>query len=75
MSEILSNLNHGSGLRHNRSSYLQQGLIQAFDRFSGWLERHRAREHLYQMPDYMLRDIGVSRAEVEQEWEKPFWKA
>ena len=73
MSQIISNLSHGSGLR--RSSYLQQGLVQIFDRFHNWVERHQSRSHLYQMPDYMLRDIGVSRADVEEEWQKPFWKA
>ena len=75
MSEIISNLGHGSGLRQNRNSYLQQGLVQVLDRVYGWVDRHRTRGQLYQMPDYMLRDIGVSRAEVEQEWVKPFWKA
>ena len=72
---VTSNLSHGSGLRHNRTSYLQQGIVHLFDVVLNWTDRHRTRGHLYQKPDYMLRDIGVSRAEVEQEFQKPFWKA
>ena len=74
MSEIVSNLSHRAALRHGHRSYLQEGLIGAFDLLQNWAERRRTRNHLYQMPDYMLRDIGVSRAEVEVEWQKPFWK-
>jgi len=79
MSEIVNNLSHRAGVRprstHGHGSYLQEGLINLFDAMQNWAERHRTRGHLYQMPEYMLRDIGVSRAEVEQEYTKPFWRA
>jgi uncharacterized protein YjiS (DUF1127 family) len=75
MSNITSNLSHRAGVRHGSRSYLQDGLINLFDLVQNWGERHRTRNHLYQMPDYMLRDIGVSRSEVEEEFTKPFWRA
>ena len=76
MSNITSNLSRRAAVRHQGShSFLQEGLINLFDRLQGWAERRRTRNHLYQMPDYMLRDIGVSRAEVEEEFNKPFWQA
>jgi uncharacterized protein YjiS (DUF1127 family) len=70
MAQVISNL--GSV---RRNSYIGAGLVGLFNRVSEWTERRRARTHLYQMPDYILSDIGVSRAEVSAEYEKPFWKA
>lgn len=40
-----------------------------------WLERRRERRLLHQVSDHLLKDIGVSRAEVEREAQKPFWRA
>lgn len=74
MSNITSNLSHRAGVRHGSRSYLQDGLIHLFDLVQNWSERHRTRNRLYQMPDYMLRDIGVTRSEVEVEFNKPFWR-
>ncbi|HVO04239.1 MAG TPA: DUF1127 domain-containing protein [Candidatus Cybelea sp.] len=75
MAQTIGNLGRGAGLRQSRSSYIAEGLVSAFNTVQNWIERSRTRGHLYQMPEYMLRDIGVSRVEVEREWEKPFWKA
>ena len=70
-----SNLGNRSAIRQGRTSYIGEGLIALFNRLQTWAERRHTRGRLYQMPDYMLRDIGVSRSEVELEWKKPFWKA
>lgn len=32
------------------------------------------REHLASFDDRMLQDIGLSRADVEREYRKPFWR-
>jgi uncharacterized protein YjiS (DUF1127 family) len=40
-----------------------------------WLERARQRRQLQQLGDHMLKDIGISRADVEAEVAKPFWRA
>jgi len=39
-----------------------------------WLERRRTRRHLTRLSDHMLRDIGISQADVAHEVEKPFWR-
>jgi uncharacterized protein YjiS (DUF1127 family) len=75
MAQVISNLSSRSGIRVSRASFIGEGLVGLFNRVSEWTERRRARTHLYQMPDYILSDIGVSRAEVESEYDKPFWKA
>jgi uncharacterized protein YjiS (DUF1127 family) len=39
-----------------------------------WFERARQRRHLSELSDHMLKDIGLSRADVEAEAAKPFWR-
>ena len=39
-----------------------------------WVERARQRRHLGELSDHMLKDIGLSRADVEAEVAKPFWR-
>ena len=39
-----------------------------------WQERARQRHELRTLGDFMLKDIGLSRADVEREASKPFWK-
>ncbi len=40
-----------------------------------WQKRASGRHHLRQLSDHMLKDIGLSRADVEGEAGKPFWTA
>ena len=40
-----------------------------------WQRRASERHHLRQIDDHMLKDIGLSRADVEGEAGKPFWTA
>ncbi len=39
-----------------------------------WQERAKQRRHLRELDDRILRDIGVSRADIDREYRKPFWK-
>jgi uncharacterized protein YjiS (DUF1127 family) len=39
-----------------------------------WLERRRQRRALETLDDMMLHDIGLSRADVDHEISKPFWR-
>lgn len=39
-----------------------------------WQTRARARRHLQYLDDYLLKDIGLTRADVEREACKPFWR-
>jgi len=51
------------------------GLVtRLFDHVFTWLERARQRRHLGELDDRLLRDIGLSRAEVENEIARPFWQ-
>jgi uncharacterized protein YjiS (DUF1127 family) len=43
------------------------------DLFSTWLERVRERRQLHALDDRMLKDIGLTRADVEYEAQKRFW--
>jgi uncharacterized protein YjiS (DUF1127 family) len=47
----------------------------AFEQVMAWFERARQRRQLQQLGDHMLKDIGLSRADVEAEVSKPFWRA
>ena len=38
-----------------------------------WHELHRQRRLLAQMSDGALKDLGLSRADILQETERPFW--
>ncbi len=39
-----------------------------------WQRRLIERRHIREMDDRMLRDVGLSRADVEGEATKPFWR-
>ena len=39
------------------------------------IERHRQRQALRSMDDRMLRDLGVTPADVDHEANKPAWRA
>ena len=49
-------------------------LAQAYEQALGWLERAHQRRHLAMLSDHMLKDIGLTRADVEAESSKPFWR-
>ena len=38
-----------------------------------WQERANQRRRLRELPDHLLRDLDLSRADVEREAVKPFW--
>lgn len=39
-----------------------------------WHERSHQRRELLAMPDYLLKDMGVTREELYEEVRKPFWR-
>ena len=47
---------------------------QVVDLLATWHQRAADRQHLLTLDVGMLRDIGLSRAEVEFESRKPFWR-
>ncbi|HZH28484.1 MAG TPA: DUF1127 domain-containing protein [Azospirillaceae bacterium] len=48
------------------------GFISAL---GAWIERQHQRAQLRDLPDEVLKDIGVTRADAEREASKPFWQA
>jgi len=39
-----------------------------------WRRRSRDRRQLMELSDYMLKDIGITRDERENEISRPFWR-
>jgi uncharacterized protein YjiS (DUF1127 family) len=40
-----------------------------------WRQRYQARRELSQWNDRDLHDVGISRSDILNEAEKPFWRA
>ena len=49
-------------------------LPNLLSRFRGWRERARGRHLLLQLDDRMLRDVGLTRLDVDRECAKHFWQ-
>ena len=49
-------------------------LCKAFDVLLLWLQRRRERHKLGALGDHMLKDIGVTRADIDIETHKMFWR-
>jgi uncharacterized protein YjiS (DUF1127 family) len=52
---------------------LQRFATNIFTTVLDWQERARQRRRLSELDDRMLKDIGLTRADVSREIEKPFW--
>ncbi|MFQ5545373.1 MAG: DUF1127 domain-containing protein [Acidiferrobacterales bacterium] len=59
-----------TGLGGVARTWIQNGVAIAL----GWWDRTRQRQHLLQLDDRLLKDVGLTRADVERETAKPFWK-
>lgn len=46
----------------------------AFATLARWRSVRLQREHLASFDDRLLEDIGLTRADVEREYCKPFWR-
>ena len=49
-------------------------LLKLVEQLGAWRRRARERRHLGSFNDRMLKDIGLSRADVDGETTKPFWR-
>ena len=73
----ISNLNTGSTFTR-RGVVLVRTVLTGLRRLAVTIDamhnRHRARLHLQTLDDRMLKDLGLSRADVSRESGKPFWR-
>lgn len=53
----------------------RSGLMSAMTTLLVWRERTRQRRELAALDDRMLTDLGLTRAAVEDEAGKPFWRS
>lgn len=49
--------------------------VRALDLLLAWQTRAAERGQLAAMDDRLLRDVGLTRSDVERERSKPFWSA
>ncbi|GGC01615.1 hypothetical protein GCM10011352_29720 [Marinobacterium zhoushanense] len=49
-------------------------LKRLLKRIGEWRQRHRQRDQLMALSPWMLKDIGISRADAVHEGSKPFWR-
>ena len=61
-------------LARRRVGDVAMRLRRAVDLLLTWRERARQRRQLRSLNDRMLRDIGITRADVLAESSKPFWR-
>jgi uncharacterized protein YjiS (DUF1127 family) len=59
---------------HQRTSWAP-AVQRAVDLLLTWQQRARDRQQLQSLSDHMLRDIGLTRADVFLEASKPFWRS
>lgn len=57
----------------SRDSFVERSMTSLRAHFSRWIQLHRERQMLAGLSDDALKDIGLSRADIQQESERPFW--
>jgi len=77
MSKIGSEVSNATVMRGLRAGYAprrRSAFRRVIDCLLLWQERASQRYRLAEMSDHQLRDLGLTRCEVERESEKPFWQ-
>lgn len=63
-----------SGASARSEGGVARAVVALFDTVAEWTERRRQRRALEALPDHLLHDIGLSRADAVNEADKPFWR-
>lgn len=70
---------NGAAARTGFGGHWRSGLsgwtVRLFETLLAWQSRAAGRRQLAAMDDRLLRDVGLSRADVMREQSKPFWTA
>ncbi len=53
---------------------LAQSAARGLDQLLEWQDRARQRNQLAALEGHILKDLGLSRADVVRETDKPFWR-
>ena len=53
---------------------LVQSATRGLDQLLEWQDRARQRHQLASLESHILKDLGLSRADVVRESDKPFWR-
>jgi uncharacterized protein YjiS (DUF1127 family) len=48
--------------------------LRVIARLLEWQERSRQRAMLATIDEHLLRDLGLTRSEAQEEYQKPFWR-
>ena len=65
---------HGASRSARQRTAWAHAMQRAVDLLLTWQQRARDRQQLQSLNDHMLRDIGLTRADVFAEASKPFWR-
>ncbi|MEQ7919168.1 DUF1127 domain-containing protein [Xanthomonas sp. WHRI 1810A] len=57
----------------SRDSVVHRSLTSLTAQLSRWYHLYQERRLLAKLSDDALKDIGLSRADIQQESERPFW--
>ena len=71
------NLSHEIAFSHSGASRKPGFAVRIgalLDTVAKWQERRRQRLALAALDDHMLSDIGITRADVDAEVTRPFWR-
>lgn len=63
-----------SSIRIDTGAWRTGGLVSVLEAVLAWQDRARQRRQLAVMDNRLLRDIGLTRADVAAEMAKPFWR-
>ncbi len=55
-------------------SHILHGIESGVETLQLWIDRYHHRKQLSQLSEHMLKDIGLTSADVYKEVSKPFWK-
>lgn len=64
---------HVIDMRHSNGVSLSQRVSSAVRQLRRWHQLHRQRQQLAALSDATLKDIGMSRADIDMESQRPFW--
>ncbi|MEZ9569752.1 DUF1127 domain-containing protein [Vibrio splendidus] len=45
-----------------------------YSNFERYLQNRRTRQQLSELPEYLLRDVGITQGQVDKELKKSFWE-